>query len=99
MPIYGIAHLSTSWCAWRGPHKVSQAGRVVVFPVMGWEDGYDHEATQAYATALFDRKAHRVDQFSCSLGENLDRATEARGARKPPVAVSSSHPSISARAT
>jgi putative transposase len=30
---------------------VVQAGRVVVFPVMGWKDGHDHEATQAYAGA------------------------------------------------
>jgi hypothetical protein len=41
---------------------------------------------QLSATASFDRKAHRVDQFSRGSGENRDGATEAWGACKPPVA-------------
>lgn len=46
-----------------GPCEVIQAGCVVVFPVVGWEDGHDHEATQAHAGAGCQEDQGRANVF------------------------------------
>jgi hypothetical protein len=47
----------------RGPLEVSQAECVVVFPVMGWKDGHDHEVTQAYPGSRLLGRSGRANAF------------------------------------